>query len=366
MWKIYENSVIVRNLEKYVTWLSPVTWLIIILSTIFIVWYNKKRSRIVHLISKIPGPPALPFIGNSIEINLEYDEVFTRITGMTKIFGKKQGITRAWIGTKPYILITKPTAVEPILSSPKHIDKSTDYNYLRPWLGTGLLTSFGKKWHSRRKILTPAFHFKILDDFIDIFHEQSIILGDKLEKELGNDKFNIFPYVTLCTLDIICETAMGRQIHAQSNSESEYVKAVYQMGAIILKRQVKMWIQPDIFFRFSKYYNNHQKCIKILHEVSYKVIRERKTELQKQKLTENLRNHMEGSHEETGLNEDWKQNLADGKKKRLAFLDLLIVASQDGKVLSDEDIREEVDTFMFEGLSAEHFQEYFNLFHFNI
>lgn len=56
-----------------------------------------------------------------------------------------------------------------ILSSTRHTDKSMFYHFLEPFMGQGLLISGGSKWFQRRKILTPAFHFNILQQFSKMF-----------------------------------------------------------------------------------------------------------------------------------------------------------------------------------------------------
>ncbi len=208
--------------------------------------------------------------------------------------------------------------------------------FLWPWLNQGLLTSSGKKWHGRRKLLTPAFHFKILDEFRIIMNDQSAIMVGKL-KELassGKEK-DIFPSITYCALDIICQAALGTNYNAQGLSgQSPYVKSVFKASDIVFQRILSPWIWNNTLFNLSSHGKPMRECLKILHDTTDKVIQERKDFY-----AETKRKSNEGNLD---VIEEEDDVMVVGKKRRLAFLDLLIESSDGGRVLSDADIREEV------------------------
>lgn len=53
-------------------------------------------------------------------------------------------------------------------------------------------------------MMTPAFHFNILQEFVNVFVEQSELLVKKLKGE-GNEIIkDIVPIMTRLTLDSIC------------------------------------------------------------------------------------------------------------------------------------------------------------------
>jgi cytochrome P450 len=65
----------------------------------------------------------------------------------------------------------------------------------------------GTKWKSRRRLLTPAFHFHIMEDFFETFNEQSSVLCRKIDalcEPDGRAEIDMGLLTGLCTLDIIC------------------------------------------------------------------------------------------------------------------------------------------------------------------
>uniref|UniRef100_A0A1B6IN95 Cytochrome P450 n=2 Tax=Homalodisca liturata TaxID=320908 RepID=A0A1B6IN95_9HEMI len=158
------------------------------------------KSKAQRMYDKFPGPRSYPIIGSL----LEFDYPNVEVTETFKQLSYKYGpVYMIRMGLDPVICVRSPQDFEAILGSTTIIDKAPSiYWILYSWLNRGLLTSEGSKWRKHRKILTPAFHFRILDKFVPVFEKNARILVEKLGGMVGKE-FDIMPTISLCSLDII-------------------------------------------------------------------------------------------------------------------------------------------------------------------
>merc|ERR1712062_848938 len=225
--------------------------------------------------------PLLPIIGHGyVYFGMKGEDILTRVMEIVSCDSKHRKLALV-IGNSWTVWYYHPEPIEEILSSTSMITKSDDYDYFVPWLGTGLLLSTNQKWHSRRKLLTPAFHFRILEDAMDVFNAQG---------------------------------------------KSPYCDTISFMVHVLQQRQIKPMLQNETLFGMTQMKKDYDKSLQILKDFTQKVISEKRSNL---------------IHES-------QDN--EKPKGRLAFLDLIMQAKlPDGSKLTDADIQEEVDTFMFEG-----------------
>jgi cytochrome P450 family 4 len=225
----------------------------------------------------------------------------------------------------------------------KHIEKGMTYGMMHRWLGTGLLTSTGEKWQTRRKILTNSFHFNILQEFIKVFKEETDALVEVLTKECHepyvslNDRISAFTLNTIggegggtadqFLIERFAETAMGTRI-GDSVNEREYKRAIHEIGLIYLYKVVRPWLTNNLLYFFDRQNWRERKLVKTLHRFTTDVIQKHEKNFQPVRLD---------------------SDFSYSKRKRLAMLDLLLTAKKEDGSIDDEGIREEVDTFMFEG-----------------
>ncbi|XP_033211382.1 cytochrome P450 4C1-like isoform X2 [Belonocnema kinseyi] len=307
--------------------------ILLVIVTLGLTLYHCKThyGRTGKLVNKIPGPTAHPLLGNVWEFMVPLNELWVVLR---KIHTKYYPINRIWLGVMPTVSIYHPDDVQIVLSSTKHTEKSQIYSFLHPWLGRGLLTSTGPKWQTRRKMLTPAFHFNILQEFVDVFVEQSEVFVRNLKSDGDEIIKDIIPLLTKFTLDSICETAMGTEL-TEDESEDSYRNAVLEMGTHVIHRMIRPWLHFDWIFKLTPTGFRQRKVLKHLHQLTNTIIAERKQ-------------YHEQKSKENKIAQPKKDHLK-GRKERLAMLDILITASNNEGSIDNDGIREEVDTFVFEG-----------------
>ncbi|KAH8335231.1 hypothetical protein KR067_004776 [Drosophila pandora] len=274
--------------------------------------------------SKVAVMPGKTIFGNNLDIlNFTPASVFNFVREST---AKAKGRNYLWYFLfAPMYNVVRAEEAEEIFQSTKLITKNVVYELIRPFLGDGLLISTDQKWHSRRKALTPAFHFNVLQSFLAIFKEECNkfikVLNENLDGEL--DLNQVIPQFTL---NNICETALGVKLDDMSEGNG-YRKAIHAIEEILIQRVCNPLMYYNWYFFLNGDYRKHEHNLRIVHDFASGII-QRKRELFKQK--------------QLGHVDEF------GKKQRYAMLDTLLAAEAEGQI-DHEGICDEVNTFMFEG-----------------
>ncbi|KAJ1524217.1 hypothetical protein ONE63_010737 [Megalurothrips usitatus] len=283
-----------------------------------------------------PQPRGVPVLGHLLHVLRPREDLFKMVRAFRRDLGSRFSIVCLFT---PSFHISDPEAAE----VSRNISKGRAYGFLEPWLGRGLLTSTGARWRSRRKLLTPAFHFRVLDQFTHHLEEHARRLVDDLDaaaRAASSAAVDVAPIVSRVTLRAICVTAMGKvsfrtDASGQAMDEGPYFEAIHRMGSATVTRMTRPWLWPSVCFKLSALYKDFVRDLGTLHGFTDRVIAERKAKLPDDAC-------------DTGADdEDVRPGRA--RKQPRPFLDSLLGAQGAGADLTDEDIREEVDTFMFEG-----------------
>ncbi|XP_070534668.1 cytochrome P450 4B1-like [Ptychodera flava] len=271
------------------------------------------------------APPAHWFFGHVIAF-YGGDEGFDRQAATST---KYNYAYKYWIGAFTCgVNVTHPDSVKVLLatSEPK---AAFVYDTLRPWLGDGLLLSNGKKWSRNRRLLTPGFHFDILKPYVSVFSESTKIMLDKWASMDHSKSIEVQNSVSLMTLDTLLKCAFSYKSNCQTANEDLYIKSVYRIAELL---ELRFQFPPyliDWLFNHSHHGYQFKKACDFVHNKAKHVIADRRRSLQFEKAGEKA---------------------LDNKRRYLDFLDILLsTKDEDGNGLTDAEIRDEVDTFMFEG-----------------
>ncbi|CAH6790684.1 cytochrome P450 4A14 [Phodopus roborovskii] len=285
------------------------------------VQFYLRRQWLLKTLQKFPSMPSHWLWGHHLK-DKDLEQILTWVE-------KFPGACLQWLsGSNARVLLYDPDYVKMILgrSDPKAYNV---YRFVAPWIGYGLLLLNGKKWFQHRRMLTPAFHYDILKPYVRIMADSVNTMLDRWEKLDGqNCPLEIFHYISLMTLDTVMKCAFSHRGSAQLNENSRsYTKAVEDLNSLVFFRMRNNFHENNVIYKMSSDGRLFHRACQLAHEHTDGVVKMRKAQLQNEEELEKVK-----------------------KKRRLDFLDILLFAkTEDGNSLSDEDLRAEVDTFMFEG-----------------
>ncbi|NEU55387.1 cytochrome P450 [Halorussus sp. MSC15.2] len=182
-----------------------------------------------------PGPRGLPFVGNTHQWARDPCDFRERCA---ERYGRV--VNYEIIGWDAYML-TDTDDVKRVLEDPvtfpKH-ESSTDK--LREIVGDGLLTSEGDRWERQREAIQPAFFMSHIENYADIMVSRT---EDTVGRWRDGGRVDLHEEMTRTTLEILVESMFGEDIDLEARGIYDAVEAM--QGPLEPQNQPITFLAPD-------------------------------------------------------------------------------------------------------------------------
>ena len=261
------------------------------------------------------------------------------IEDMTK--EKSYFLNLAWEKPRKYIRHYGPALAAVTLSHPETIADAMRngpgkfqliYGFYKPMLGDGLVTSSGKRWARDHKLLLKAFTQKMLSSYVVVYKSASNTLLDLLDKHVGST-VNVTPFMNNLTFDVVLQCVTGAVTNCQTETDMSSPVMIYEESLktvlqLIMIRFGQPWLYIDWVYALTAAGRRFFRSLAETQAFTGSLVRARREELQ-----------VRAQNGEQVVPENGRD-----------MLDILLgVRDTDGVGLSDDEVREHVDTLLFAG-----------------
>ena len=183
-----------------------------------------------------PGPPQRLFTGSFRDFRRD---LLTFLQESAELYGD---VVYFRLGRRPCVLVNHPDLIESVLvKHSRNFIKPFAFEFTRPVLGNGLLTSEGDFWLRQRRLAAPAFRMERIVSYAPQMVEATtrMLAGwrDGQTRDIHADMMSL-------TLDIVATTLFGADLSDESQNISVALKAVLRSFSASFNRTIPLpnWI----------------------------------------------------------------------------------------------------------------------------
>ncbi|KAL0818412.1 hypothetical protein ABMA28_008883 [Loxostege sticticalis] len=240
----------------------------------------------LRLATVVLVPPALPVLGNALMFLTNTTEQLQKIA---KLFDEYGDYVRFWLGPELAIAVKNPTDIRTLLSSNKLNQKGPLYNLMKPFIGPGILSG-GPTWRLHRKIVTPSYNKKSVQQFSKVFNLEA----EQLVRVLRNkrsDTYDIYYDVLTCTTQCVCQTLMGlsKEDSMQLPNLTEIVRKTQSMYNLIFKRMTLWWLQIPFIYWLTGHKKQQDHFFRLIDDFTSIILEKRRKAWKTEVVDEELR-----------------------------------------------------------------------------